>query len=110
MNRKVSLLAVFVLLLGCALQAIASLLILAPLIVLEGAGSSSAFSPGQSQALAHLLAVAAPRELSLLVWLLVKGVDARRWKQEAGVLRSGPAEVSPAREARERRRPDGGQG
>ena len=30
------------------------------------------------------LALAAPGEISLLLWLLVKGVDAQRWKEQAG--------------------------
>jgi hypothetical protein len=51
-NRRVSLLAVFVILVGCAIQAVASLLYLAPLLVLGGGSSLSAFTGEQLQALA----------------------------------------------------------
>ena len=51
-NRSVSLLAAFVILVGCAIQALTSLLYLAPLPILQGAGSFSAFTPEQLQALA----------------------------------------------------------
>ena len=50
-NRSLSLLAAFVILVCCAIQAIASLFFLAPLLILQG-GSSSAFTPEQLQALA----------------------------------------------------------
>jgi hypothetical protein len=51
-NRSVSLLAAFVILVGCAIQAIASLFYLAPLIVLQGGSSLNAFTAEQLQALA----------------------------------------------------------
>jgi hypothetical protein len=51
-NRSVSLLAVFVILVGCAIQALSSLLYLAPLLILQGGSSLSAFTPEQLQALA----------------------------------------------------------
>jgi uncharacterized protein DUF4386 len=51
-NRSLSLLAAFVILVGCAIQALTSLLYLAPLLVLTGAGSASAFTTAQLQALA----------------------------------------------------------
>jgi hypothetical protein len=51
-NRSVSLLATFVILVGCAIQALASLLYLAPLLILQGGGSVSAFTTEQLQALA----------------------------------------------------------
>jgi len=53
-NRTVSLLAAFVILVGCAIQAFTSLFYLAPLLILQGGSSLSAFAPQQSQALALL--------------------------------------------------------
>jgi hypothetical protein len=49
-NRSLSLLAVFVLLVGCALLAVSSLLQAAPLVVLQGNGPLSAFTAPQLQA------------------------------------------------------------
>ncbi len=51
-NSSLSRLAAFVILVGCAIQALASLLYLAPLIILQGGSSLSAFTPEQLQALA----------------------------------------------------------
>jgi Domain of unknown function (DUF4386) len=51
-NRGLSLLAAFVILVGCSIQALTSLLYLAPLLVLQDGSSLSAFAPGQLQALA----------------------------------------------------------
>jgi hypothetical protein len=51
-NRRISLLATFVILVGCAMQALTSLFYLAPLLVLQGGHSFSAFTPQQLQALA----------------------------------------------------------
>src|SRR5690242_5973565 len=51
-NRSLSLLAAFVILVGCSIQALTSLLYLAPLVVLQDGSSLNAFAPGQSQALA----------------------------------------------------------
>jgi Domain of unknown function (DUF4386) len=51
-NRSLSLLAAFVILVGCAIQALTSLLYLAPLLVLTGGNSASAFTTAQLQALA----------------------------------------------------------
>ena len=51
-NTSLSLLAAFVILVGCAIQALTSLLYLAPLIILQGGSSLSAFAPEQLQALA----------------------------------------------------------
>jgi hypothetical protein len=51
-NRSVSLLAAFVILVGCAIQAIASLFYLAPLIILQDGSSWSGFTAEQLQALA----------------------------------------------------------
>ena len=147
-NRRLSLLAVFVILVGCAIQALTILLYLAPLIVLQGGSSLSAFTVEQLQALAlvflrlnayandiylvffglwcfligllifrstflprilgvllaisglgwminlspslasHLfipyIAVAsALGEIPLFLWLLVFGVNAQRWKEQA---------------------------
>jgi hypothetical protein len=53
-NRSVSLLAMFVILVGSALQAVAALLYLAPLFILQGGGSLSAFTTQQLQALAQV--------------------------------------------------------
>ncbi len=51
-HRSLSLLAAFVILVGCAIQAFTSLLYLAPLLILQGGSSLSAFTPEQLQALA----------------------------------------------------------
>jgi len=51
-NRSVSLLAAFVILVACAIQALTSLFYLAPLLILTGGSSLSAFTPQQLQALA----------------------------------------------------------
>jgi len=152
-NRSVSLLAGFVMLVGCAMWALSSLFYLGPLLVLQGKSSLSAFAPEQLQALALMLlklnaqaydiglvffgfwcvlvgylifrssflpriigvlmaftglgyltllwqplahylypynlALAGPGEISLLLWLLVKGVNVRKWKETAGAGQSG---------------------
>jgi hypothetical protein len=51
-NRSLSLLAMFIILVGCAVQALTSLLYIAPLLILQGGSSASAFTPEQLQALA----------------------------------------------------------
>jgi len=51
-NKRLSLFAVFVILVGCAIQALTILLYLAPLIVLQGGSSLSAFTLEQLQVLA----------------------------------------------------------
>jgi hypothetical protein len=51
-NRSISFLALCVILVGCAMQALSSLLYLAPLLVLQGGSALSAFTPQQLQALA----------------------------------------------------------
>jgi hypothetical protein len=51
-NRSVSFLALCVILVGCAMQALSSLLYLAPLLVLQGGSALSALTPHQLQALA----------------------------------------------------------
>src|SRR5271169_4714677 len=51
-NKSLSLLAAFVILVGCAIQALTCLLYLAPLLILQGGSSFSAFAPEQLQALA----------------------------------------------------------
>lgn len=150
-NRSVSVLATFIILVGCAIQAVTSLLYLAPLLVLQGGSSLSAFTPHQSQALAlvflklnaqafdiylvffglwcvligylifrstflprilgvllaidglgwmlylspplatslfSLIAVASGlAEIPLMLWLLVVGVNAQRWKEQASTAR-----------------------
>ncbi|HEY6866831.1 MAG TPA: DUF4386 domain-containing protein [Candidatus Eisenbacteria bacterium] len=52
-NRTVSLLAALIMFVGCALQAVTSLLYIAPLLILKGGGALSAFPPDQLQALAY---------------------------------------------------------
>jgi hypothetical protein len=51
-NRTLSLLAAFFVLVCCAMQALTSLLYLAPLLILQGGSSLSAFTAEQMQALA----------------------------------------------------------
>ena len=51
-NRRVSLFAVFVIVVGCAIQALTAVLYLAPLLILEVGGSLNAFTAEQLQALA----------------------------------------------------------
>ena len=51
-NRSLSLLAAFFVLMSCAMQALTSLLYLAPLLILQDGSSLSAFTPEQLQALA----------------------------------------------------------
>jgi len=151
-NRSVSRLAGFVMLVACTMWALSSLLYLAPLLVLQGKTSLSAFAPEQLQALAlvflklngqaydiglvffglwciligyliarstflprtigvlyalaglgyltllwqplakylypYNLALAGPGEISLLLWLLVKGVNVPKWKEQASDLTS----------------------
>src|ERR1700724_2556718 len=53
-NRSLSLLAAFVGLVVCAMQALTCLLYVAPLLVLQGDSSVSAFTPDQLQALAYV--------------------------------------------------------
>jgi hypothetical protein len=53
-NRSVSSLAVFVILVGCAVQAVTGLLYIAPLLILQGGSSLSAFTLQQLQALAFV--------------------------------------------------------
>jgi hypothetical protein len=150
-NRSVSLLAGFVMLMACTMWAFSSLLYIAPLLVLKGKISLSAFAPEQLQALALILlklnaqaydiglvffafwcaligylifrstfmpriigalealaglgyltllwqplahylypynlALAGPGEISLLLWLLVKGVNEQRWNEQASLGR-----------------------
>jgi hypothetical protein len=51
-NRSLALLAAFFVLVACAMQALTSLLYLAPLLILQGGSSLSAFTAEQLQALA----------------------------------------------------------
>lgn len=147
-NRSLSLLAAFVILVGCAIQALTSLFYLAPLLVLQGGSSVSAFTSEQLQALAlmflklnayafnidlvffglwcvltgylifrstflprilgvllaisglgfvtylypplayhlfipYIAATSALGEIPLELWLIVMGVNAQRWKEQA---------------------------
>jgi hypothetical protein len=147
-NKSLSLLAVFVILVGCAIQALVSLLYLAPLLILQSGSSVSAFTPEQLEALAllflklnqyafnidlvfygiwcvltgylifrstflprilgvllaigglgyvtylypplanylfvpYIAAAAALGEIPLELWLIVRGVNGQRWKEEA---------------------------
>lgn len=51
-NRRVSIFAILVMLMGCAMLAVTGLLYIAPLLILQGGGSLSALSAAQLQALA----------------------------------------------------------
>jgi hypothetical protein len=146
-NRRLSLLAAFCLLVGCTMGAVASLFQIAPMVVLTGRGSSGSFPLEQVQALALMflnvnaqayniflvffgiyllligsliigstflprvlgalvacagvgyltwlspplahalspfnLAPAALGEPALMLWLLLVGVNAKRWKEQA---------------------------
>lgn len=152
-DRTISLLAAFVMLVGCAFQALTGLLYLAPVRVLTGGSALSAFTAEQLQALAFVFikvnaltfdiylvffgcwcvltgylvfrSTFLPRilgvllvlegvgwmtflspslgrfllpvifitivlaELPLMLWLLVKGVNVRKWKEQAGVQQGG---------------------
>ena len=54
-NRRLAQFALLVMVMACAMQALTSLLYIAPLIVLQGGSLLSALTPAQSQALAALL-------------------------------------------------------
>lgn len=146
-SRSVSLLAAFDMLMGCAMWAVSSLFLLAPLLVLQGGKALSAFPAEQLQAFGlvflrlnaqaydlglvffglwcvligylifrstflpraiavlevlagvgyltllwrplanylypYNLALAGPGEISLLLWLLVKGVNVPKWREQA---------------------------
>lgn len=53
-NRSLSLFAAFIMLVGCAIQAVTSLFYAAPLLVLKGGSALSAFSPEQLHSLAFV--------------------------------------------------------
>jgi hypothetical protein len=53
-NRRVSLFAVFVILVGCAIQALSSVLYLGPMLILNAGSSLSAFMVDQLKALAYM--------------------------------------------------------
>jgi Domain of unknown function (DUF4386) len=146
-NRSLSLLAAFFSLVACAMQALTSLLYLAPLLILQGSSSLSAFTAEQLQSLAlvflklnayafqidlvffgfwciltgylifrstflprvlgvlvaisgvgwvtylypplanylslYIAAASALGEIPLELWLIVKGVNVQRWKEQA---------------------------
>ena len=152
-NRSIPLLVAFVMLMGCVMWTLSALFSLAPLLVLKGTSSLSAFTPEQLQTLAlvllrlnaraydiglvffglwcvligyliatstflprtigvlyalaglgyltllwqplanylypYNLALAGPGEISLLLWLLVKGVNVGNWGEKASVGQSG---------------------
>jgi Domain of unknown function (DUF4386) len=149
-SRSIPLLAAFVMLMGCAMWTLSALFSLAPLLVLQGTSSLSAFAPEQLHTLTLLLlrvnaqaydiglvffglwcvligyliarsaflprtigvlyaiaglgyltllwrplakylypynlALAGPGEISLLLWLLVKGVNVAKWREQASDL------------------------
>ncbi|HEX7733767.1 MAG TPA: DUF4386 domain-containing protein [Ktedonobacteraceae bacterium] len=151
-NKSVSLLATFVILVGCAIQAVTSLLYLAPWLILQDGSALGAFTPHQLQALSlvflnmneqafdvylvffglwcvligylifrstflprmigvllaidgvgwmlylmpplanqwfPLIAVASGlAEIPLMLWLLIVGVNAERWKEQEAVARA----------------------
>lgn len=153
-NRSVSVLATFVILVGCAMQALTSLLYLAPLLILQDGSALSAFTPHQLQDLSlvflklneqafevylvffgfwciligylifrstflprilgvllaidgvgwmlylspslasqlfPLIAVASGlAEIPLMLWLLVFGVNAKRWKEQEAATKASP--------------------
>jgi len=77
-NRRVSLYAVFVILVGCAIQAVTALLYLAPFFVLQSASSLKAFMPEQLQALAFAFVRLNARAFDLYLvffglWCLLSG-------------------------------------
>ena len=152
-NRNVSLLAGFVMLMACVMWTLSSFLLFAPWVLLQSRIAVSAFAPEQLQGLvltlltlnalsydiglvffgfwyvligylifrstflpriigalgvlagfgyltllwqplAHYLypynlALAGPGEISLLLWLIGRGVNARKWKETAGAGQSG---------------------
>jgi hypothetical protein len=51
-NRRLAILAMFIMLMGCAMLAVTGLLYVAPLFILQGGGSLNAFTTEQAQALA----------------------------------------------------------
>ena len=53
MNRRISLFAVFVMLVGCGIQALTSVLYLAPMLILNAGSSLRGLTAEQSQALAY---------------------------------------------------------
>jgi hypothetical protein len=71
-NRTISMLATFVILVGCAVQAIAALLYLAPLVILQNASSLGAFNTAQVQDLAYFFTRLSP--LSFDVYLIFFGL------------------------------------
>jgi hypothetical protein len=77
-NRRLSLFAVFVILVGCAIQALTILFYVAPLAVLSASSSLTAFTPDQLHALALMFLRLNGRALDLYLvffgfWCLLSG-------------------------------------
>ena len=106
-NRSVALIAVFLGLVGSTMGAVNDFFALAPLVILGGAHSATALAAGQAQGLAlagvcylvnsfanflapsfaaHLspyILIPGAVEIVLALWLLVMGVNAERWNEQA---------------------------
>lgn len=77
-NRRLSLFAIFVILVGCAIQALTILFYVAPLAVLSAASSLTAFTPDQLHALALMFLRLNARAFDLYLvffgfWCLLSG-------------------------------------
>ena len=73
-SRRVSQLALCVMLVGCAVQAVCTLLYLAPLLALRGPGAVSAAAAGAESAPALALALVGINELAFQIYLVFFGL------------------------------------